>query len=89
MLHTKHWRVGNMGKYFYFDKLELSKLIGNDNWNGKSFDIVQKGSRNWTGTIMVWKKSDRPSESFGRRRLGSDYAQWAEGDKFKLKGCRE
>ena len=78
-----------MGKYFYFDKQELSKVIGNDDWNGKSFDIVQKGSQNWTGTIIVWKKSDRPSESFGRRRLGSDSTQWAEGDKFKLKGCKE
>ena len=86
VLPIQHW---NSQMYFYFNEEEFSKMVGFSNWNGKMFDVVQKGSRFWTGRIMVWKGQFWNSASYGRRVYWPMPGQFAPGDTITLKSCKE
>ena len=89
VVHTKHWTQGDNGQYFYFFESELEEMVGDQNWNGMTFEVIQEGSQNWTGKVIVWKAADH-SAAHGRRNDGtSARGQWATGDTIKLKRCLE
>ena len=83
MQHTRHSK-GDNGAYFFFDDDAFTKMVGNADWDGKTFKIKKTGSEDWTGTVMVWK---RPTGSHGRRNGGSDPGHWAADDKIILGSC--
>ena len=83
MLHTNH-PSGDTGKYFYFSKEEFSKMVGNENWNGKEIEIAQVGSKSWKGKVTVW---DVPSGPQGRKSNGAANGDWAKSDTITLQGC--
>lgn len=58
-------------------------MVGDEDWNGETFDVIQQGSQSWTGLIKVWK-GNHNSEAHGRRDSGSGPGQWAEGDTLAL-----
>ena len=87
MLHTNHWKDGDTGRYFYFSNVEFDEMVGNSNWDGKTFDIIQEGSQNWIGKIKVWKADWANKGPQGRREHGSDSGQWKTGDAIKLQEC--
>ena len=66
----------------------MNRMIGNKNWNNKTFEITQQGSHNWTGEVVVWR-TDTYGAAHGRRVSGSASAQWATGDKIKLRVCSD
>ena len=70
--------------YFYFSEEAFSKMVGNDNWDNKVFEVTQEGSQPWEGQVKVWKRS---SGHHGRRDKGPSPGQWAEGDVIKMKYC--
>ena len=86
VLHTNHWQKGDTGEYFYFSEEEFTNLLEYDDWNGGLFNIIQEGSRNWNGKVVVWKNSNH-SDSHGRRDTGSANGQWEKGDTLKLQSC--
>ena len=83
VLHTRHWKEGENGKYFYFSEDKFSEMVGSEDWSGKTFDVIQIGSQDWKGKVRVWK---RDSGAHGRRDEGVAVGQWATGDKIKLSG---
>ena len=89
VIHTNHWTQGDNGQYFYFSESEVEKMVGDQNWNGMTFEVMQVGSQSWTGKVILWKGADH-SAAHGRRNDGtSAQGQWATGDTIKLKGCQE
>ena len=89
VLHIKDLTDGASGKYFFFSESDFEKMVGkNENWDGKKFDVVQSGSRNWGGKIVVWKGSEN-SGAHGRRDKDSKAGQWAPGDTIELKSCSQ
>ena len=62
-------------------------MVGSTDWSGQQFDVVQKGSRTWSGRIIVWKKNSKPA-AHGRRLEGSAANQWATGDTIDMKICK-
>ena len=92
VLNTNHPRDGDNGKYFYFDKSEFTKMIGTTDWNSKTFEVVQLGSKFWTGKVKVWDGTTgefAPSGSSGRRHSDAVDGNWAAGDTIQLKACVE
>ena len=94
VLHTKHKRYGDTGKYFYFYEKDFNKIVGNGDWHGEKFQLIQEGSQSWSGQVIVWKcNSKECSENevgvvgVGRRDSGSNSGQWAPRDSFALKTC--
>ena len=85
VLHTAH-ENGDTGNYFYFSEDEFSRMVGHENWDGETFEVVQEGSQSWTGEVKVWK---RESGNHGRRKTGDGDGQWEEGDTISLKSCLE
>ena len=64
-------------------------MVGDQNWNGMTFEVMQEGSQSWTGKVILWKGADH-SAAHGRRNDGTSAPrQWATGDTIKLKGCQE
>ena len=88
VVHTDHWGDGDTGQYFYFSETEFDQLVGRKYWHNKKFDVIQKGSRLWTGEIIAWKGSTT-SGAHGRRTTGSATGQWAVGDTIELQSCQE
>jgi len=92
ILHTKHWRDGDNGRYFYFDEKDFNNMVNrtypNNDWNGRKFKIIQKGSHSWSGTVIVWKGNSK-SGAHGRRNSKSRPGQWASGDSIKLWSCAD
>ena len=87
ILHTKHWRDGDNGAYFYFPEEDFNEMVGNNDWNSKKFDVIQEGSQSWTGRVIVWKGTPSNSGAHGRRDNGSKAGQWVAGDTIELKSC--
>ena len=87
VLHTNHWKDGNTGKYFYFSATDLDEMLGRSNWDGETFNVVQAGSQEWSGTVKVWKQSFRNKGPNGRRVSGSKPGQWRTSDTIKLQEC--
>ena len=83
VLHTKH-SSGDNGRYFFFSKEEFSKLVGDDNWNGQEFEIVQYGSHSWRGKVKVWSVA---SGSHGRKVDGDANGDWKKDDTIMLQTC--
>ena len=71
----------------------MTKMIGNYNWNSKRYDVIQGGSKIWTGKVVVWDSSTGQYKGSGRysgrRDSGAVAGNWATGDTIKLKACVE
>ena len=93
VLNTNHPNDGDTGKYFYFDKSEFTKMIGKPDWNTKTYNVIQRGSKIWTGKVKVWDSSAGKyagsGRYAGRRDSGSEAGNWAAGDTIQLKACVE
>ena len=88
-MHTNHWRDGDTGEYFYFSEDDFEEMVGKDeDWGNKKFEVIQRGSQNWTGTVIVWN-SKLWSGAHGRRDKDSNPGQWAPGDTIELKSCSQ
>ena len=94
VIHTKHPKYGDRGKYFFFDENDFAKMVGKKEWNDENYEVIQRGSRSWTGTIKVWGSSNQHG-GHGRRdteKKGIENAaagEWAQGDTIQLKACGE
>ena len=83
VLHTKH-SSGDNGRYFFFSNDEMSKLVGDDNWNAQKLEIVQYGSHSWRGKVIVWRVT---SGSHGRKLDGDANGDWKKDDTIMLQTC--
>ena len=69
-------------------------MVGERDWNAETYEIIQRGSKTWTGTIKVWNSSNDYGAN-GRRVTGETgikntaAGEWAQGDTIKLKACGE
>ena len=76
--------------YFNFDKDEMTRMLGREMIHAEEFEIVQEGSRDWSGMINIQRPDtkDRPTygttDTTGRRAKSWDYGQWSIGDKIRL-----
>ena len=91
MLHTNHPTHGDDGEYFFFDANEFTKMVGETDWNGNEYEVIQRGSKNRTGTIQVWDRTTLEEGAFagGRRFAGSKAGDWVQGDTIQIKACTE
>ena len=93
VLHTNHPRHGDDGKYFFFDEKDFTKMVGERNWNAKTYEVIQRGSKFWTGKVIVWDGTTGEFAGSGRYsgRRDSDAVDgnWAAGDIIQLKACVE
>ena len=87
MENTNHVRDGNTGKFFFFDEVDFTEMLGTDNWDGSTFGIKQTGSQDWTGTVKVWKETTANGGAHGRRDSGADSDQWTADDTIILQSC--
>ena len=62
-------------------------MAGYADWGGNEFDVIQTGSRKWSGSVVIWKSGSN-SAAHGRRVEESAAKQWAAGDTFKLQICQ-
>ena len=72
----------------------LFEFFGKESWWNEEYEVVQKGSRDWTGTVMIkWRGEssyDLPfygyqtNDAMGQ---GKDYGKFAIGDTLTLKSC--
>ena len=70
--------------YFNFDKDEMTRMLGREMIHAEEFEIVQEGSRDWSGYIKIQWPDQNPR---GRRLYASDENQWSKGDKIRLLSC--
>ena len=90
VLHTKHPKHGERGKYFFFDENDFTKMVGEKEWNNKRYEVIQRGSRSWTGTIKTaTDKSSNQNGAYGWRDPAPAEGKWAQGDTIQLKSCGE
>jgi len=89
VLHTKHYNQGDNGKYLFFDTNDFTNMVGETDWHGKNYEVIQRGSKSWTGMIIVWDGTGQRYDSHGRRSNGSAAGNWAQGDTIQLKACVE
>ena len=93
MLNTNHPAKGDNGQYFYFDISEMNKMIDNADWNAKTYEVIQRGSKFWTGKVKVWDGTTGDyagsGRYSGRRASGAVAGNWATGDTIQLKACVE
>ena len=71
---------------FYFNENEFNKMVGHSDWGGNTFEVVQQGSKSWTGKVVVW---NGVNNVHGRRNSNAGNGDWAQGDTIKLKTCAE
>ena len=64
-------------------------MVGEKDWNNKTYEVIQRGSKSWTGTIRVWDGSTGLYGLAGRRDTGFAPGNWAPGDTIQLKACVE
>ena len=89
-MHTNYWRGTNTGEFFYFSGSDFDEMVGNDeDWDTKKFDVIQRGSKDWTGTVIVWTSKSLNGGAHGRRYPHGDAGQWAPGDTIELKSCSQ
>ena len=73
-------------------------MVGNRDWNGEKFDVIQKRGAffKWSGKVIVWKADkswwngyrDKPGYyPHGRREIGASTGNWRPGDRIQLKSC--
>ena len=89
MIHTNHPRDGDNGKYFFFDATDFTKMVGETDWDDKTYEVIKRGCNSWTGMIRVWDGSTGKYGLAGRRDAGQAAGQWAQGDTILLKACVE
>ena len=87
MQHTNHWDDGDTGAYFYFEEDAFTEVVGNADWDGKIFDIMQTGSQDWTGPVKVWKGTSSNGGAHGRRSIGEVPDQWEAEDIIVMGSC--
>ena len=89
VLHTNHPTHGDDGKYFLFDADDFSKMVGETDWNGNEYEVIQGGSKNWLGKVQVWDRTTLEKGAFagGRRVAGFAAGDWAKGDTIQIKAC--
>ena len=76
--------TGVHGVYFSFDKDEMTRMLGREWTHFESIDIVQKGLRDWSGSIKIQWPDKNPR---GRREESWDENQWLKGDTIRLLSC--
>jgi len=86
-LHTTHYDDGDNGKYFYFSEEEFKEMTGEEIKSTKKFEVVQKGSRFWSGIVRVWPGTSSNQGAHGRREDTAEEGQWSTGDTIQLKSC--
>ena len=68
-------------------------MVGETGWHGKTFEVIQRGSKNWTGTVIVWDSITgnpaSPGFASGRIEPRNNAGQLVEGDWIQLKACGE
>ena len=65
-------------------------MIGVTNWNGKKYEVIQRGSNSWKGRVIVWDGSTGADKIVaGRRDSGATAGNWAVGDTIQLEACVE
>ena len=70
----------------------MNEMIGNRDWNGKTFDVIQRrgGKVQWSGRVIVWKVRGRHhSSAYGKRYRGAKSGQWDLRDRIELKSCED
>ena len=83
VLHTNHVTKGDTGQYFFFDESSFAAMVGYNDWDGKTFNVIQKGSLTWSGSVIVWK-ADSDNAAHGRRDQGALNNQWVTGDILEI-----
>ena len=78
----------------YKYKATLFEFFGRENFWNKEYEVVQKGSRDWTGTVIIKKQGSyeynipfygyQISDS---KKQGKEYGKFAIGDTLTLKSC--
>ena len=69
-------------------------MVGETDWNAKTLEVIQRGSKSWIGNIKVWDGSHNYGAN-GRRDTGDDsyttakVGDWVDGDTIQLKACVE
>ena len=86
VLHTNHLLLGNTGKHFFFEASDFTKMVGETDWNEKRYEVIQAGSKSWTGTIIV---KDGTWGAHGMKDSSAVEGDWAQGDRIQLKSCVE
>ena len=66
----------------------MTELFGYTSWDGKTVEVVQRGSQTWSGTVIVWNRPDDRG-LYGRRDEGAGEGQWQPGDTLTAKACAE
>ena len=61
-------------------------MVGETEWNTKKYEVIQQGSKSWTGTISVLDDKDG---TYGMRDSGAAEGDWAQGDLIQLRSCVE
>ena len=67
-------------------------MVGEKDWKDNTYEVIQRGSRSWSGMIKVWNSSNQYG-FHGRRDTGgtgiknAETGQWAQGDTIQLKAC--
>ena len=68
-------------------------MIGKPDWTSKTYEVIQRGSKIWTGKVKVWDDSAGlyagSGRYTGRRYSGAAPGDWAAGDTIQLKACVE
>ena len=62
-------------------------MVGNEDWNSKTFLMVQEGSHSWSGRVVVWKGNSRSGAHGRRYNNRGETGQWESGDVIKLASC--
>ena len=62
-------------------------MIGKPDWNAKTYEVFQQGSKIWRGKVKVWDGSASQYGVSGRRDAGAVAGNWAPGDTIQLTAC--
>ena len=72
----------------------LFEFFGKERWWNEEYEVVQKGSRDWTGTVIIkWQGSYKYNIPFygyqisDSKKQGYDYGKFAIGDTLTMKSC--
>ena len=68
-------------------------MVGERAWNAKTYEVIQRGSKFWTGKVKVWDGTTGDyagsGRYSGRRDSDAEDGNWAAGDILQLKACVE
>ena len=78
----------------YGYKATLFEFFGKENFWNKEYEVVQKGSRDWSGTVIIkyWGSDDANIPFYGyqisdSKKQGFDYGKFALEDTLTMKSC--